>query len=108
MTKNKIHPKLSPFDEIKNIVPHSTMPSVFTGPLESFKGIKNIPFDSFEFNHDIIERLIKKTNTNLIKYNEYKIFFIHPKYRDYAIDIFGNIFNIYDYAKKKKTSNIRR
>ena len=60
MTKNKIHPKLSTSDEIKNIVPHSTMPLVFTGPLNTFKDIKNIPFDSFEFNHDIIQPLIKK------------------------------------------------
>ena len=89
MTKNTIHQCLS------QLIPSpKQMPLIFSGPLNNFKNIDDLPFDSFEFQQDIIKPLLKKINKNLIKYNQYKVFFVHPTYKDYSCDIFGTVFDI--------------
>ena len=73
------------------------------GPLKSFTDIDDIPFYASEFQSNIIKKLIKKqTNKKLIKYNKYKIFFVHPEHKWYSCDIFGNVFDISEFVKHKQ------
>ena len=103
MTKNLIHLSSLPARDVKCLLPKpKQIPLLFNGPLNSFKDIDDIPFDSYEFQHDIIKPLLKKINKNLIKYNQYKVFFIHPIFKDYSCDIFGNVFDISQFVKHKQ------
>ena len=103
MTKNLIHLSSLPASDVKHLLPKpKQIPLIFKGPLNSFKDIDDIPFDSYEFQHDIIKPLLKKINKNLIKYNQYKVFFIHPIFKEYSCDIFGNVFNISQFVKHKQ------
>ena len=101
--KNPIYIKSLPIRAVECLLPNpKQIPLLFSGPLNSIEDINDIPFDSYEYQHDLIKSLLKKINKNLIKYNHYKIFFVHPKYKDYSCDIFGTVFQIFQSLSNTK------
>ena len=62
--------------------------------LYRFKSLKDLKYNILEHYGDLIELVISRTNLNLIRYNNEKVFFMHPHLTRYGCDIFGDIYDL--------------
>ena len=62
--------------------------------LYSFNSLKDLTYNMFENKEDLMKIVISRTNTNLIRHNKKKVFFIHPFFKSYACDIHGDVFDL--------------
>ena len=90
-----------------------SIPGLIPIPVSKFKKVSNfndvdeIPYDSFEYQEDLITTIIDRTDNELIKYCDEKIYFVHPIHKRYACDIFGSIYDI-ETINTKKISHLLR
>ena len=62
--------------------------------IHNFKAFNKIPYDSLNYEEDLIRIVCNRTNDDLIKYTKYQVFFCHPIHKNFACDIFGSVYDL--------------
>ena len=62
--------------------------------LYKFKSLKDLKYNIIKNYEELIELVISRTNPNLIRYNNKRVFFMHPFFNRYATDIHCDIYDL--------------
>ena len=75
-----------------SIKPYIKKPKFLT--LYKFKSLKDLTNNILDNNDELIELVISRTDSNLIRYNKKRVFFMHPFFNRYGCDIHGDIYDL--------------
>ena len=75
-----------------SIKPSIKKPKFLT--LYKFKSLKDLTYNMLDNNDELIELVISRTDSNLIRYNKKRVFFMHPFFNRYGCDIHGDIYDL--------------